>query len=196
MASPIKFVSSIGRVNNTPISKCIYCQDKTPNAGFPYCSDCFKLRGANERPCCSCKKTMIACTPYSKMKRIYCTSCTEEYKVKQQTKQVKVEIPLTKPCDSCEKVMVPYLPENKTYSVFCEECSNETEFYETEFYETTYETTYENTTKQHLLQMFEGLSHKEIVDIVYELLDKKEHIIQESLNEIDLLNHQLEELSK
>ncbi len=97
MASSVKIISSVGLglVNNTPISKCIYCREKSPNAGFPYCSDCYKLRSANQRPCCSCKTTMIACIPYSKMNRVYCSICTKDYNSKNEKKQVHIDIPQT-----------------------------------------------------------------------------------------------------
>ena len=94
MESSVKIISSVGLglVNNTPTSTCIYCREKSPNAGFPYCSDCYKLRSANQRPCCSCKKTMIACLPYSKMNRVYCSICTADYKSKKEKEKVKVPI--------------------------------------------------------------------------------------------------------
>lgn len=162
MASPIKFVNSTGRVNNTPIFKCIYCLDKPANVGYPYCPDCFKMRSATERPCCSCNKIMIPCIPYTTMKRVFCVECTEKNKINKQKKQVKIAIPKSKFVEPVE----PIEPDNSI------------------------------SAKQHLLQLFEGLSLEQIADIVCELLDKKEEIIQETLNENDMLKFQLDEMSK
>ena len=160
MASTVKIEFSTGRVNNTPISKCIYCTEKAPNKGYPLCSDCYKLRSSSERPCFVCKKIMIPCVPYSKMKRLYCTTCSEEYKAKQKEKQVKFAIPE-------------------------EKHSNEL-----------HETTYAKEEKQRLLQLFEGMSHLQIVNIVYDMLEEKEQFIQATLNENDLLKFQVETLSE
>ena len=166
MASTVKFEYCSGRVNNTPISKCIYCTEKAPNKGFPLCSDCFNLRSQSERPCCACKKTMVSCVPHSKMKRVYCMPCTDAYKAKQQEKQVKIEIPETTPVEITPVEIIRD--------------------------ETFHETTYAQPEKQRLLQMFEGLSHLQIVNIVYDMLEQKEQFIQATLNENDLLKVQIE----
>jgi hypothetical protein len=82
MASSVKFISTTttGRVNDTPITQCIHCRDKTPNPGFPFCNDCHVLRSAGQQPCCACKKTPISRIPFTKLTRMYCSICTEKYK--------------------------------------------------------------------------------------------------------------------
>ena len=64
-------------------SSCIYCREKTPNKGHPYCTDCFKLRTATQRPCFTCKSVLIPCKPAftisGPMKRLYCTDCSKQY---------------------------------------------------------------------------------------------------------------------
>ena len=156
MASSVKFISSVGLVNTTPITTCIYCREKSPNAGFPYCSDCYKLRAANQRPCCSCKKTMIACIPYSKLYRVFCSVCTTDYKSKNEKKQVKIEIPQT----------------------LCTKKISIGEF------------------KEYLRKTTEDLSNDEIVDVIHEILKKKEEQVKLLQSENRLLKLQVEELTK
>ena len=100
MASSVKFLSTTtittGRVNNTPITKCIHCRVKTPNIGFPFCNDCHSLRSASQQSCSKCNNTMILRIPFSKLTRVYCSPCTKEYKLKKQENQVKIAIPKTK----------------------------------------------------------------------------------------------------
>ena len=165
MASSVNIISTTttGRVNNTPITKCIHCRDKTPNSGFPFCNDCYKLRSASQQACSKCNNTMISRIPYSKLVRMYCTMCTEEYKVKKQDKQVKIAIPASKP--------------SKPSFEF-------------------HETTHAKEEKQRLLEMFEGMSHLQIVNIVYDMLEEKEQFIQATLNDNDLLKFQVETLSE
>ena len=157
MASPVNFVSSVGRVNNTPITHCIHCREKTPNPGFPFCGDCHTLRSASQLPCCACKKTMISRIPFTKLTRLYCSPCTEKYIAKRE--QVKIAIPQSR--------------EEKTI-----------------------ESEYADSEKKRLLEMFEGMSHLQIVNIVYDMLEQKEQFIQEILNDNDLLKFQVEKLSE
>ncbi len=160
----IKFVSATGRVNNTPITHCIHCREKTPNPGFPFCGDCHILRSASQQPCCACKKTIIPRIPFTKLKRLFCSSCAQEHVAKKQEMQVKFAIP------------------------------QQAQAHEEEG--DTHESEYAKSEKQRLLQLFEGLSHLQIANIVYDMLEKKEQLIQETLNDNDLLKFQIETLSK
>jgi hypothetical protein len=153
----IKFVTATGRVNNTPITQCIHCREKTPNPGFPFCGDCHVLRSASQQPCCACKKTMIARIPFTKLTRLYCSLCTQQHLAKKKENQVKIAIPAA-----------PH----------------------------THESNYAKSEKERLVQLFEGLSHLQIANIVYDMLEQKEQFIQETLNENDLLKFQVEKLSE
>jgi hypothetical protein len=162
MASSVKFVSATGRVNNTPITQCIHCREKTPNPGFPFCNDCRSLVSATQQPCSACKKTMIERIPYTKLTRLFCSPCNEKHVAKKKENQVKIAIPET--------------PVNHDDSY--------------------HRNTYAEPEKQRLFEMFEGLSHLQIVNIVYDMLEQKEQFIQETLNDNDLLKAQLAHLSE
>ncbi len=165
----INFVSATGRVNNTPITQCIHCREKTPNPGFPFCGDCHALRSASQQPCSACKKTMIPRIPFTKLTRLFCSPCNQKYMANKKENQVKVAI-------------LPSQLQSQTHAARDEQEIPETEYAKSE--------------KERLLQLFEGLSHLQIANIVYDMLEQKEQLIQETLNENDLLKFQVEKLSE
>jgi hypothetical protein len=158
-------------------SSCIYCREKTPNKGHPYCTNCFKLRTATQRPCFTCKSVSIACKPAFQvtgpMKRLYCTDCTKQYYYSKRAKDVTpVEhIEHVQRVEHIEHIepIVHVLP---TVHV----TSDTPDVQEDDWINIAYKSTVEKDGT--LLEQMKELDKETILEKVRELLKQKEHIIR------------------